>query len=111
MIRHEIDFDRLSARADEYRQVINDRAATWGIDFKGGSCVVSVSDAAQVLARYTLETKAIRPAGIGVTVALSEVTPEATCECGNRSFGDSINDALLAWAKHVTVASPCRAKL
>ena len=31
-----------------------------------------------------------------------ECDPVATCDCGARCFGDSINDALIAWGKHLT---------
>lgn len=30
--------------------------------------------------------------------------PVATCHCGARCFGDSINDALIAWGQHLTTA-------
>lgn len=48
--------------------------------------------------------------GVGMVLNIGG-GPEATCECGNRSFGDSINDAVLAWTKHVTSTPACREKL
>ena len=50
-----IDVDALDALVAEYKQVILDRAATWTHTFEGGPGeVVSVSDAAHVLARHEL---------------------------------------------------------
>lgn len=31
-------------------------------------------------------------------------SPLVECECGARCYGDSINDAVLSWARHVTTA-------
>lgn len=49
--------------------------------------------------------------GIGMVLTMPELTPIATCECGHRSYGDSINDAVLAWTAHVTATPDCREKL
>lgn len=39
-----------------------------------------------------------------MTLHMSDCDPIATCACGVRCFGDSINDALIAWGKHLTTA-------
>lgn len=49
--------------------------------------------------------------GLTATIQFSDADPIVTCECGHRSFGDSINDAVLAWAAHVTATPTCREKL
>lgn len=36
------------------------------------------------------------------TLTFSDADPVMTCQCGARCLGDSINDALIAWGRHVT---------
>lgn len=42
--------------------------------------------------------------GVGMRLRLShlDAEPRVDCECGHSSFGDSLNDAVLAWTEHVT---------
>lgn len=49
--------------------------------------------------------------GLAMMLSLPGASPVATCECGHRSHGDSINDAVLAWTAHVTGTPACREKL
>ena len=37
-----------------------------------------------------------------MSLGWSDADPVAECGCGARFVGDSINDAVLAWTKHVT---------
>lgn len=48
---------------------------------------------------------------ITITVRFEDIDPVVTCECGRRCHGDSIADALEAWAKHLTSTPECREKL
>lgn len=34
-------------------------------------------------------------------LSIPECSPLATCECGARIYGDSVNDTLIAWGEHV----------
>lgn len=40
--------------------------------------------------------------GISMTLKFSDSDPVVTCQCRVRCFGDSINDVLTNWGKHVT---------
>jgi hypothetical protein len=40
--------------------------------------------------------------GVKVLLSFSDADPVMTCQCGAKCFGDSVNDALIAWGKHVT---------
>jgi len=51
------------------------------------------------------------PPGLLAGLAFSDADPVMTCECGHRSHGDSVNDAVLAWTRHVTSTPECREKL
>ena len=53
----------------------------------------------------------IRDDGLAMVLRFNDTDPLATCECGHRSFGDSINDAVIAWAEHVTRTPACRERL
>jgi hypothetical protein len=48
---------------------------------------------------------------ITMTLEFDDADPVATCECGWHGHGDSINDAVLAWTKHLTSSPECRDKL
>lgn len=39
---------------------------------------------------------------MGGSLSFSDADPIMTCQCGARCFGDSINDALIAWGSHLT---------
>lgn len=41
---------------------------------------------------------------LGMSLGWSDAYPVATCTCGARFIGDSLNDTVLGWAKHVTSA-------
>jgi hypothetical protein len=47
---------------------------------------------------------------ITMKLYLPDAEAVAECECGARCHGDSIADAVLAWAKHI-VGTECREKL
>lgn len=47
---------------------------------------------------------------MNIKIELPESDWVVTCECGNRSFGDSLLDALAAFAKHLT-GTACRDRL
>lgn len=38
----------------------------------------------------------------GMSLYFDQIRPVAQCRCGARCFGTSVNDAVLAWAKHLT---------
>lgn len=38
-----------------------------------------------------------------MTLGWSDCDPIAECHCGARLKGDSINDALIAWGKHLSM--------
>lgn len=40
--------------------------------------------------------------GMSMTLTIPEVDAIATCECQKAFRGDSINDAVLAWTRHLT---------
>jgi hypothetical protein len=66
-----------------------------------------LDDVANERARVT----PFRPGGLLMRLYFNDADPVAECECGNRSPGDSINDAVSAWAKHVVKTPDCREKL
>lgn len=39
---------------------------------------------------------------IRCSIGFGDADPVVTCECGARLYGDSVNDAVLAWARHIT---------
>lgn len=49
--------------------------------------------------------------GISMALHFEDIDPVATCECGWHAHGDAINDAVLAWTKHVTSTPACRDRL
>jgi hypothetical protein len=48
---------------------------------------------------------------IKMSLAFNDADPVVTCQCGWHGHGDSIMDALKAWAEHLTSTPACREKL
>jgi hypothetical protein len=64
--------------------------------------VFAVLEALRVVQRVDAAKEPSKPFEARIVLIMSDCDPIATCHCGARCFGDSINDALLAWGEHLT---------
>ncbi|WP_327066837.1 hypothetical protein [Kitasatospora sp. NBC_01302] len=69
-----------------------------------GRIDVTSAEFAAALEQHGVEVVHQEPFAPRMELGWNDCDPVATCHCDARCVGDSVNDAVLAWAAHLTAA-------